>query len=186
MAEELVEITILGRGGQGAVTTAELMAVAAYKNGKEAQAFPYFGVERRGAPVRAFCRISEKHIKLHQHIYHPKMIIVLDDSLLSNTSMFDKLADGGMIIVASKKKPEELKKELAALKNKYKLYSVDAYSIAREEIGKPIVNTALLGAFAKITKLVKVENLKEAVMERFKEPIASKNAKALQRCYDAA
>jgi pyruvate ferredoxin oxidoreductase gamma subunit/2-oxoisovalerate ferredoxin oxidoreductase gamma subunit len=178
----MIEVRFHGRGGQGAVTSAELLAAAAFSAGKEAQAFPFFGVERRGAPIQAFCRIDGKKIRLHQNVYEPDYVVVLDDSLFSSVNVFEGLKDSGTVVIASKKPASEFK----APKPTQKVFVVDAYEIARGILGKPIVNTAMLGAFAKITGLVPIDKVKEAVAERFSGALAEKNAQAVQKCYDSA
>lgn len=164
------------------MTSAELLAEAAFYAGKEAQAFPFFGVERRGAPVQAFCRIDEKKIRLHQNVYEPDYLVVLDDSLFSSVNVFEGLKDNGTAVIASKKPASDFK----APKPGQKVFTVDAYEIARSVLGKPIVNTSMLGAFAKITGLVPIDKVKQAVSERFSGALAEKNAAAVQKCYDSA
>jgi len=171
-----------GRGGQGAVTSAELLAEAAFRAGKEAQAFPFFGVERRGAPVQAFCRIDDKRIRLHQNVYEPDYLVVLDDSLFGSVSVFEGLKESGVAVIASRKAASEFK----APKPAQKVFTIDAYEIARGVLGKPIVNTAMLGAFAKITGVVPIDAVKQVVAERFPGALGEKNAAAVQKCYDSA
>lgn len=174
----MLNIRFHGRGGQGAVTAAELLAVAVSFEGKYSQAFPVFGVERRGAPVTAFCRIDEKPIRLHQQIYEPNIVIVLDRKLLEAVDVCKGLKGDGMVIVNTRKKKEEL-----GIKAK-NVYAVDATGIALKHIGAPIVNTAMLGAFAKATNLVKLESIEKAIGERFSKDIAEKNKKAIEECYN--
>ncbi|MCX6767517.1 MAG: pyruvate ferredoxin oxidoreductase subunit gamma [Candidatus Micrarchaeota archaeon] len=178
----MIEVRFHGRGGQGAVTSAELLAAAAFHGGREAQAFPFFGVERRGAPVQAFCRIDEKRIRLHQNVYEPDYLVVLDDTLFSSVNIFEGLKEKGVVLIASKKPATDFK----APKPSQKVFTVDAFGIARSVLGKPIVNTAVLGAFAKITGLVTVDNVKKAVLEHFPRELGEKNALAVQKCYDSA
>jgi len=173
------EIRFHGRGGQGAVTAAELLAVSVAEGGKMSQAFPFFGVERTGAPVQAFCRIDDKPVRIHQNVYEPDIIIVLDASLLKDVDVCEGLKEGGYAIVNSNKKPEELGLKAS------KVYTVDATSIALKHIGRPIVNTAMLGAFAKVNDDLDLESLKKAIQGRFSGKIAEKNIAAIQECYDA-
>ncbi|MEM3400067.1 MAG: pyruvate ferredoxin oxidoreductase subunit gamma [Candidatus Micrarchaeia archaeon] len=168
------EIRFHGRGGQGAVTAASLLAMAAGDEGKYSQAFPFFGVERRGAPVTSFCRISDEPIKIHQYIYKPDIVVVLDPSLLGKVDVCEGLKEGGIVIVNSK--------ERISLPTK-NAYFVDASGIAIKHIGKPIVNTAMLGAFAKVTNLVHIDGLKKAIGEVFKGELAEKNIRAIEECY---
>jgi len=170
----LVEIRFHGRGGQGVVTAASVLATAAFHDGKEAQAFPFFGVERTGAPLEAYCRISDKKIKLHQQVYEPDYVVVLDDSLLAQVDVRKGLKKNGKLIVASNKPVEGA-------------FVVDAVEIAKRELGRPLVNIPVLGAFAKVTGIVSIESLEKAVEQQFshKAGMAEKNAKALRACYDA-
>ncbi len=177
----LIEIRFHGRGGQGAVTSAEILAEAVFYSGKEAQAFPFFGVERRGAPVQAFCRIDDKKVRLHQNVYEPDYLVVLDETLFESMNVFEGLKEKGIAVVASKKPAAAF----APPKQSQKVFTVDAYGVARSVLGKPIVNTAMLGAFAKITGIVSLENVKKAISEHFPPDLAEKNAAAVQKCFDA-
>jgi 2-oxoacid:acceptor oxidoreductase gamma subunit (pyruvate/2-ketoisovalerate family) len=173
----MMEIRFHGRGGQGAVTAAELLAVSVGYSGKHSQAFPFFGVERRGAPVMSFCRLDEKPIRIHQQVYEPDIIVVLDATL--DPAMMNKgLKKNGIAIINTKKLPSETG-ILAS-----KIYCVDATGIAVKNLGRPIINTAMLGAFAKATGLVGLEDIKKAVSERFKGPLAEKNIRAVEECYN--
>ncbi|NYZ79609.1 pyruvate ferredoxin oxidoreductase subunit gamma [Candidatus Micrarchaeota archaeon] len=173
----MIEVTFWGRGGQGAVTAAELLAVAASMGGKYAQAFPYFGVERRGAPVRSFCRIDDKPIRVHQQVYNPDYVVILDASLIGRPDILEGFKKDGIVVVNTGKPKKQLK-----LKAK-NLFTVDATEIAIKNIGRPIVNTAMLGAFIKATNLVPLDALKEAIKERFNPQLAEKNIKAIEDCH---
>lgn len=167
----MIEIRIHGRGGQGAVTAAQLLAIAAFYDGKYAQAFPMFGVERRGAPATSFVRIDDKPINIREQIYNPDYIIVFDPSLI-------KLVDAKKgvkkdIIVNSDKKLEGC-------------YGQDLTSKALKIFGKPIINTLILGTFAARTKVVSLESLKKAIDQRFKGDIAKKNKIAVEEVYHEA
>jgi pyruvate ferredoxin oxidoreductase gamma subunit len=174
----MIEIRIHGRGGQGAVTSAELIAIAAINEGKFAQAFPSFGPERRGAPVQAFARIDTKKIRTREKIYHPDIILVLDPTLPKITKVTDGLKQNGVAILNSNLSEKEVRKFLGDYKGKLAL--VDATKIAIEEIGLPITNTTMLGAFLKVTGLIEVKSMEEALKERFGR-LAEKNIKALHR-----
>ncbi|MDD3042932.1 MAG: pyruvate ferredoxin oxidoreductase subunit gamma [Methanosarcinaceae archaeon] len=173
------EIRIHGRGGQGSVTAAELLSAAAFADGKFSQAFPAFGVERRGAPVQAFTRISDIPIRLRSQIYTPDYVIVQDATLLETVDVASGIKDDGIIIINTKEASENLK-----LDTKAKVMTVDATRVAMEIIGRPIVNTVLLGAFAGATGEVEVESIKEAVKERFSGKVGVKNAEAIQEAYE--
>lgn len=172
------EIKFYGRGGQGAVTAAELLAVSAALEDNYVKAFPFFGVERRGAPVRSFCRVSKEPIRINQYIYAPTIAVVLDSSLMENTDICLDLQEGGMALLNSKKYDE-------AMCTGKKVCAVDATEIAIKHLGKPTVNTAMLGALVKVTGIVKLESLKTAIKGRFSESTAEKNIKIIEECYDA-
>ena len=176
------EIRIHGRGGQGGVTLAELIARAAYKEGKWVQAFPYFGAERRGAPVKAFARISDEPILVRSQIYNPDYIIVLDESLLDVANVTEGLKENGTIIINTTLRPEEVNI------SGYKIATVDATGIALElgllVAGLPVVNTAMAGAFAKATGEITIESVVEAIKEEWKGAVGEKNAKAAILAYE--
>jgi len=182
VAEErvLMEIRVHGRGGQGSVTASELMAVAAINEGKYAQAIPSFGPERRGAPVVAFTRVSDDKIWERTAIYNPDVVVILDPSLIRVVNVAGGLKEGGTIIANTKLTPEELQKQVGA-KAKYAV--VDATTIALKELGAPIFNTPMLGAFAKATGLVKLESLIHAAKEKFPGGAGERNARAIERAY---
>jgi len=177
---ELLEIRWHGRGGLGAVTSAELVARAAIGEGKYAQSFPSFGPERRGAPVIAFLRISDELIRIRTSIYKPDVVAVLDPGLLHAVDVTSGLKDGGKIIVNSRKSPAELKSEFGY---KWPVAAVNATRIARETIGLPITNTAMIGALLKVTELVKMDSLVVQLQERFGMR-AKGNIEAMKRAYD--
>jgi len=175
----MIEIRIHGRGGQGGVTTGQLIAISAFNDGMYSQTFPVFGVERCGAPVEAFVRIDEKQINLHCQVYEPDVILVLDSSLLNTVDVTQGLKEGGMIIINTNKKVSEL-----GIRGNYKIYAIDATKIALDTIHKPIINTPLLGAFAKITGLVTLNSMKKAAEERFaKKEVADFNKKAIETVF---
>ena len=145
----MLEIRFHGRGGMGAVTAAELIALAAISEGRYAQAFPSFGPERRGAPVVAFLRINDAFIRVRTDIYEPDIVVVLDSSLLYITDATYGLKDKGKLIVNSIRSPRELRAEFGY---KWPIVTVDAAKIARETIKLPIVNTAMIGAVLKVTR----------------------------------
>lgn len=169
----MIEIAIYGRGGQGAITSAELLATAAFKDGKYSQAFPYFGVERRGAPVMAFVRIDKKFIRLRQLVHSPKYVIVLDPSLMNVVNVTKNLREDGLIIINSNAKPQ--------LNTRAGVCVVDATKIAMEIFGKPITNTIILGAFSNATNEVSIKSLEAAIKDKFKGEIAEKNIAALKK-----
>jgi len=183
MPEErvLMEIRVHGRGGQGSVTASELIAVAAISEGKYAQAIPSFGPERRGAPVVAFTRISDDKIWERTAIYNPDVVVVLDPSLIKVVNVAGGLKSGGTIVANTKLTPAELQKQVGA---NVKYATVDATTIALKELGAPIFNTPMLGAFSKATGLVRLESLIQAAKEKFPGAAGERNAKAIERAYD--
>jgi pyruvate ferredoxin oxidoreductase gamma subunit len=169
----MIEIRIHGRGGQGAITAAYLLAKAAGLDGKYTQAFPAFGVERRGAPVKSFCRISDRPITLRSHVYSPDHIIVLDSTLMDLPEITEGLNSNSIAIVNTKE-PQVLKQ---------KTYSYDATSLALEVLGKNIVNTAMLGVFSKATGLVSIRSVEKTLAEEFPPKLASLNKKLVRMAY---
>ncbi|MDI9569917.1 MAG: pyruvate ferredoxin oxidoreductase subunit gamma [Pseudomonadota bacterium] len=176
----MIEIRWHGRGGQGAVTSVELLALAAIEEGKYAQGFPAFGPERRGAPVMAYNRVSDKPIKIRSGIYDPDVVVVLDPSLVGLVNVTEGLKPDGLLIINTSKTAPAIREQL---KYKGKLATVDATHIAREELGVPIANTTMLGAVMKTTKVLKLASLDEPIKERFGK-IADRNKNALKRAYD--
>jgi len=176
----MLEIRWHGRGGQGAVTSVDMLARAAIGEGKYAQGFPSFGPERKGAPVAAFNRIDDKQIKVRSHIYNPDAVVVLDASLVGLVDVTEGLKEDGALIVNSTKSPEELKKEI---KFKGTIATVDATRIAWDELGVPITNTTMLGALIKVLKVIDLDSVNEPLKERFGR-IAPKNVAALKRAYE--
>jgi pyruvate ferredoxin oxidoreductase gamma subunit len=174
----LKELRLHGRGGQGVVTAAELIAQAAFADGKFSQAFPSFGSERMGAPVTSFVRISDEPIRARNQIYQPDYLIVQDATLIGSIDVAAGLKPDGVVIIDTEKKPSELK-----LNTKAKILTVPASKIAMEVIGRPIQNTTLLGYFAAVTGLISFEGVKKAIEHRFPGPIALKNIAAVERAF---
>ena len=160
----MVEIRFHGRGGQGTVVASKILADAIAKEGKYVQAYPEFGVERRGAPVFAFIRIDDKPIYDKSRIYTPDHVVEVDPTLVEAIDVTEGLKDGGWIIINSDKKPEEM-----GFPKKYKVATINATAIAvKHKLGTkaaPIVNTAIVGAVVKLLGLVKIESVLEAVRE---------------------
>ena len=177
----LIEIRWHGRGGQGAVTSAELVAQAAINEGKYAQAFPAFGAERRGAPVVAFVRInSDEPIRVRAEVAEPDVVVVLDPGLLRIENVTSGLKANGMVVVNTKKQPEQIKQEFSI---NWSLATVDATTIARELLGVPIVNTSMVGALLRATGVVRLESLFEPLRQRFGR-LAERNINAMKRAYE--
>lgn len=176
------EVRFHGRGGQGAVTSAELVAQAAIADGNSAQAFPSFGPERRGAPVIAFARVSPEKIRNRTAIQRPNIVLVLDPSLLKLVPVDQGLQPGGLLILNSSRSAEELRKEFGF---KARLSVVDANHIAKEEIGRVITNTTLLGAMLAAEPIVPVAELEIQLEKRFGR-LAQKNINAFRRAQQEA
>jgi pyruvate ferredoxin oxidoreductase gamma subunit len=176
----MIEIRFHGRGGQGAVTTGELLAKAAVSEDKWAQAFPAFGPERRGAPVLAFCRVDDKQIMHRFQVKEPDIVVVLDPSLLEVLDPTKGLKSTGTLIVNTELSPAELKKQ-----HKYtcKVATVDASKIAREILRLPITNTAMIGSLLKVNGLIKMASLDEPFKDRFGK-VADINLKACHKAYE--
>jgi len=168
----MYEVRFHGRGGQGAVMAAQALASAAFAEGKYAVAFPFFGAERRGAPVVAFARVDDKKIRIKTQVYEPDYVVVLDDSLTDQVNVTAGLKEGGILIVNTQKKPEELNLEKCV-----DTATVDATSIALEVLGSSVTNSAILGAFAKATGKVKMDSVDAGIMDIFGARIGEKNAK---------
>jgi len=181
----MIEIRVHGRGGQGAVTTGQIMAIAAFYDKKMSQTFPMFGVERTGAPVEAFVRISDVPINIRSQVYNPDIVLVLEPSLVQAVDVTKGLKKKGIIIINTNKAKEKL-----TLQGDYDIHTIDATSIAMKIFGKPIVNTAVLGAFAAITKSISLRSLKQAINERFLETkgklLADLNNNAIEEVYNAS
>ena len=175
----MIEIRFHGRGGQGAVTSAEILALAAIGEGKYAQAFPSFGPERRGAPVVAFCRIDDKPIKVRANIAEPDLVVVLDASLLKIVNVAAGLKPSGILVTNTKEDGVKVKEQL---KIKNRIAAVDANKIAMEVLGLPITNTTMLGSLIKAWEVVKKDSFLHPLKERFGR-IATKNISAFERAY---
>lgn len=179
----MYQIRIHGRGGQGVVTAAELIAIAAFNDGKKAQAFPSFGVERTGAPIEAFARIDNKPIRTREHIYEPDVLIVQDPTLLEVVPV-DNGCDQNTIVIINTSMP---KSSINLKISKANLYVLDATKIALDELGRNIVNTVILGAFASATGLVSLDSLEAAVKQKFGskgKALVEKNISAVKKAYN--
>ncbi|MCP4581644.1 MAG: pyruvate ferredoxin oxidoreductase subunit gamma [candidate division Zixibacteria bacterium] len=175
------ELRLHGRGGQGVVTAAELVAQAAFADKKYSQAFPSFGSERMGAPVTSFVRISDDAIRCRNQIYTPDYLIVQDATLIGTVDVTAGLKPDGLMIIDTEKDPGELK-----LDTKATVMTIPASHIAQEIIGRPIQNTTLLGYFAAVTGLISFDGVKLALKHRFPAAIAIKNIKAVEKAFSLA
>jgi 2-oxoacid:acceptor oxidoreductase gamma subunit (pyruvate/2-ketoisovalerate family) len=176
------EIVFHGRGGQGAVAGADILADAAMREGKYSQSFPTFGPERRGAPVRAFTRIDDKPIRVRCQIYEPDYVIVLDATISKVQNLAGDLKPNGAVIINTPLSAQQVADQKIVTKGK--IYTIDASSIAERIFGSPILNTVVLGAFSAATGEVKLKSLFEAIEDRFPKAVAEKNIRAMEEAYE--
>lgn len=162
-----LDVRIHGRGGQGVVTAAELLSLAAFDQGLHAQALPSFGSERTGAPVVSYCRIDDKPIRAHDPLDAPQVVVVQDPTLLRAADVLDGLADDGVVVVNSARTPAELAHAGLRLEGHQHAVCLPASELARERLGRPLPNTALIGAVVALTGIVGLPALQEAIRQRF-------------------
>ena len=180
----MFEVRIHGRGGQGVVTAAELLSVAAFSEGRHAQAFPSFGSERTGAPVVSFCRIGDSEIRVREPIVKPDALIVQDATLLHQVDVFGGLKPDGFALINSTRTLEGLGLEtLSDTFRGERLVTVPATDLARQHLGRPLPNAALLGAFAALTGVVSLHAVCDAIRNRFEGAIGDANATAAQAAH---
>jgi pyruvate ferredoxin oxidoreductase gamma subunit len=172
----MFQVRVHGRGGQGVVTTAELLSVAAFAEGRHAQAFPSFGSERTGAPVVAFCRIDDRPIRVREPIDRPDAVIVQDATLLGQVDVFGGLAEDGYVLVNTAR-------PLAALGLPGHAIAVPATDLAIAGIGRPLPGAALLGGFAALTGRIGLESVLTAIRERFPGQLGERNAAIAQQAF---
>ena len=178
----MFQVRIHGRGGQGVVTAAELLSVAAFAEGRHAQAFPSFGSERTGAPVVAFCRIDDRPIRSREPIAEPDALIVQDPTLLHQVDVFSGLEPDGYVLINSARSFDELGLgELVERFRPERLLTVPATELAREHLGRPLPNAALLGGFAALTGLISLDSVAAAIREKFSGRVAEGNVGGRER-----
>lgn len=181
----MFQIRIHGRGGQGVVSGAEMLSIAAFVEGRHAQAFPSFGSERMGAPVMAFCRIDDKAIRLREPVMEPDALIIQDPTLLHQVDLFKGLHAEGYILINSTRSFEELGlDEFARGFHHVRLRSVAATELALKHIGRPVPNAALLGGFAAISGEIKLDSVVAAIRDKFSGRIAEANVAAAYEAYE--
>jgi len=183
---KLTEVRWHGRGGQGAKTASYVLAIASAEQGWNIQAFPEYGAERRGAPMKSYVRISDAPIRLRSGVKSPQIVVVLDDTLLGSETVTDVLTDDANVIVNILQSPDKVRQQL---QNKnVKVGTVDASGIATETIGRNIPNTPMLGALAKVSDVVTVEGAKQAVVKqlggKLAESVLQGNYAAIERAYE--
>ncbi len=182
----MFQVRIHGRGGQGVVTAAEVLSVAAFLEGKHAQAFPSFGSERMGAPVVSFCRIDDQEIRLREPILDPDALIVQDPTLFKAIDVFQGLKPGGYLLVNSNRSLAELHlADVAAKMPSGHVLTVPASELAAKHVGRPLPNAALLGAFARLTGVVQLKSVLAAIEEAFPGKVGAANAAAATEAYEA-
>lgn len=181
----MFQVRIHGRGGQGVVSAAELLAVAAFIEGRYAQAFPSFGSERTGAPVVAFCRIDDKEIRLREPVAHPDALIIQDATLLHQVDLFSGVPPSAYVLINSTRTFDELGiGEFVRKLDPRRLCTVPATDIALRHVGRPVPNVPLLGGFAAISGLLRLDSVCAAIREKFPTRIATANVAAATEAYD--
>ena len=170
------EVKVYARAGQGAITTAVVLGSAYFKQDMYAYAFPHFGAARMGAPMNAFIRIDKNPIRVRSRIYSPEIALVIDSTLMDSQNVFGEVKEGGIVIVNSSNG--------ITPNSEVKLYAIPGNEIAQEIMGRPLGNTAILGAYAGIIGEPDIENLKAAIKERFKGEVGEKNALCAQKGYE--
>ena len=180
----MFELRIHGRGGQGVVTAAEMFSLAAFAEGRNAQAFPSFGSERMGAPVVSFCRIADKAIRLREPVMEPDAIIIQDTTLLHQVDVFAGLKKDGYILINTSRSFEELGlSDLVSDRPRERLCTLSATEIALEHIGRPIPNAPLVAGFAALSGLLRLESVIKAITEKFSGKVADGNIAAATAAY---
>lgn len=185
----MVEIRWHGRGGQGVVTAGEILAEAAMEEGKYFQAFPDYGPERMGAPVKSYTRISDIPIEIHSQIISPDIVVVIDSTLIGVVNVTDGLKDGGTLVLNTSLSPQEVRQKLGLEGKPVKIFTVDASQIAIKHFGRNIPNTPMLGALVKATGLVSLESIIRLTEERLgtkvTEDIIQANVQAIKEAYES-
>lgn len=183
----MFQVRIHGRGGQGVVTAAELLSIAAFVENRYAQAFPSFGSERTGAPVVAYCRIDDHEIRLREPIIKPDALIIQDPTLLHQVDVFAGLTADGFILINTNRSLAELGLgELTSAIRPERLRTVPATEIALKHVGRPVPNAALLGGFAAVSGLITLAAVVAAIKEKFSGKVAEGNVAAASEAYEAA
>jgi len=186
MAKDMYEIRWHGRGGQGAKTAAALVAEVALAEGKYSQGFPEYGPERMGAPIRGYTRIADRPIRVHSAIYYPDAVVVLDETIMDTVDVAENLSDDGVVIVNTKRSPDEIKAKLSH--QGAGVYLLDASAIALDEIGRNIPNTPMIGALVKASERVKIETVlkdtEHKLSKKFPEKVVQGNLAAVKRGFE--
>jgi pyruvate ferredoxin oxidoreductase gamma subunit len=181
----MFQVRIHGRGGQGVVTAAEMLSIAAFEEGRHAQAFPSFGSERTGAPVVAFCRIADKEIRLREPIMAPDAIIIQDPTLLHQVDVFAGLKKDGYILINTTKTFEQLGLgDFVRDWHPERLCTVAATDLSIKHVGRPVPNVPLLGGFAAVSGIIKLESVAMAIRDKFSGKVADGNIAAATEAYN--
>ncbi|HTY99514.1 MAG TPA: 2-oxoacid:acceptor oxidoreductase family protein [Rhodocyclaceae bacterium] len=181
----MLQVRIHGRGGQGVVTAAEMLSVAAFDEGRHAQAFPSFGSERTGAPVVAFCRIDDREIRLREPIMEPDALIIQDPTLLHQVDVFAGLKPDGYILINTNKSFEELGLgDFVRERPAERLCIVPATELALKHVGRPVPNVPLLGGFAAVSGVIRLESVIKAIRDRFAGKVAEGNIAAATEAFN--
>ncbi len=181
----IFQVRIHGRGGQGVVTAAEMLSIAAFVEGRHAQAFPTFGSERSGAPVVSFCRIDDSPIRVREPISEPDALIVQDPTLLHQVDLFNGLEDEGYILINTSHSFDDLGLgEFVKSFRRERLLTVPATEIAREHLGRPMPNAVLLGGFSALAEIVSLDSVAVAVREKFSGSVADRNVLAAEKAFE--
>jgi pyruvate ferredoxin oxidoreductase gamma subunit len=185
----LLEIRWHGRGGQGTVTAAKVFADACLSGGRHVQAFPEYGPERSGAPLRAYNRVSQKELRMHCPVLNPNIVAVVDATLLDGIDVTDGTPDDAIFIINSSKDPKELREKLKA-KPTQKVFTVDASKIAIDCFGRPMPNSPMVGSLAKISGIVSLDaildDVKKSFGKKFSQKVIDGNLEAVKRGYAEA
>ena len=183
----MFQVRIHGRGGQGVVTAAEMLSVAAFEEGKHAQAFPSFGSERMGAPVISFCRLDDKEIRLREPIGEPDALIIQDTTLLHSIDVFQGLKTTGYILINSTRTFDELGiGDFVKTFPAHHVCDVGATELAMKHVGRPLPNAALLGGFAAITGQLHMDSVEHAIRHKFSGEVGDANVAAAREAYEVA
>ncbi len=180
----MLQIRLHGRGGQGVVTAAEMLTLAAFYENHHAQAFPSFGSERTGAPVVAYARIDDKEIRTHEPIQRPNVVLIQDRTLLAALNVFEGLDDNGYVVINSEQPAEELVPEMVAKLPKGHVFTIPATAIALKTLGKSLPGAPMLAGLAAATDVLNLESVQKAFQARYPGKIGDSNAAAAAEAYN--
>ncbi len=181
----MLQVRFHGRGGQGVVTAAEMLSIAAFEQGRHAMAFPSFGSERTGAPVVAFCRIDDREIRLREPILAPDALIIQDPTLLHQVDVFQGLQPDGYVLINSTRSFDELGVgDIVRRFRHERLTNVPATEIAIKHLGRPVANAVLLGGFAALSGLITLDAVAHAIRDKFSGKVAEGNVAAAAEAYE--